>query len=185
MGRAGSSFLNPNHEPPVSASAIRMPGKNKAGTDYEISYALEIDEIKALVQDYRQAALNAIDAGFDGVEIHASTGFLIDYFLNAVTNQSTDVYGGSVDNRARFALEILDAVVDALGAERTGIRICPDSKYHEAKDADKPNVWAYMTTEIQNKHPGLSYVHFIEGRAQPHNDGSINRVDSLELYRQL
>jgi 2,4-dienoyl-CoA reductase-like NADH-dependent reductase (Old Yellow Enzyme family) len=86
MGLAGSSFLNPNQEKVVSASAIKMGGKNKAGKDYEVPHALEIDEIKALVQGYRQAALNANEAGFDGVEIHSASGFLIDSFLNESSN---------------------------------------------------------------------------------------------------
>lgn len=186
MGRCGSRFLNPNGEPPVSASAIPMSGKNLASQDFEVPHPLEIDKIKTLFQDYRQAALNAIEAGFDGVEIHASSGFLIERFLQEASNHRTDMYGGSMENRVRFALEVLDAVVDAVGADHAAIRFSPNSEYHEdTTNVNEPNVWAYMTTEIQKKHPNLSYLHFIEGRAQRDNDGVINVVDTLATYRQL
>jgi NADPH2 dehydrogenase len=87
--------------------------------------ALTTDEIKEYVATYAAAAKNAIRAGFDGVEIHGANGYLIDQFIQDVTNERTDEYGGSIENRARFALEITDAVVEAVGAERTGFRISP------------------------------------------------------------
>jgi len=87
--------------------------------------ALTTGEIKEYIAAYVTAANNAIRAGFDGVEVHGANGYLIDQFIQDVSNNRTDEYGGSVENRARFALEIVDAVVEAIGAERTGIRLSP------------------------------------------------------------
>jgi NADPH2 dehydrogenase len=108
-----------NNSPHVSASPILLPGQ------LEVPRALTTDEIKEYVATYAAAAKNAIRAGFDGVEIHGANGYLIDQFIQDVTNERTDEYGGSIENRARFALEITDAVVEAVGAERTGFRISP------------------------------------------------------------
>lgn len=104
IGRAGSKDRNPNQEQVVGPSAIPCPGKDFTGGDYELPRALTIDEIKALVNDYAQAAKNAVKAGFDGVELHGANGYLIDQFINSSSNQRTDIYGGSSENRARFAL---------------------------------------------------------------------------------
>ena len=94
--------------------------------------ALTTDEIKEYIATYVTAAKNAIRAGFDGVEVHGANGYLIDQFIQDVTNNRTDEYGGSVENRARFALEVVDAVVDAVGAERTGFRLSPWNPYSGA-----------------------------------------------------
>lgn len=184
-GRTASQSGNPNNEPVVGPSAIAITGKNMFGGDFDIPHALEIDEIKAIIQDYRQAALNAIEAGFDGVELHSANGYLIDQFINSSSNKRTDVYGGSIENRARFALEIIDAVVDAIGAERTAIRFSPGGEAQDMQDDTVVETWSYLTSEIQKKHPNLSYLHFIEARGQVNNDGTTNIVDSLEPYRQI
>ncbi|CAO3606952.1 unnamed protein product [Mucor hiemalis] len=186
IGRAGSKFLNPNQEQIVSASDIPISGKSLLGNDYEAPRPLEIDEIKAITQDYRQAALNAIEAGFDGVEIHSANGYLLDQFINTSSNKRTDIYGGSIENRARFSLEVVDAVVDAIGAERTAIRFSPGGGFQDMQDDTVVETWSYLTSELQKNHPLLAYVHFIEARAQIHNDSApISTVDSLEPYRQI
>jgi len=110
---------------------------------------LTIDEIKDIVQLYAQAAKNAVfKAGFDGVEIHGANGYLFDQFLQDMTNLRTDEYGGSIENRSRFGLEVVDAVVDAVGAERVGIRLSPWSKFggtfpllrlHKLSRSNKPH----------------------------------------------
>jgi NADPH2 dehydrogenase len=105
--------------PHVSASPISLPGKS------DVPRALTTDEIREYVAAYAAAAKNAIRAGFDGVEIHGADGYSIDQFMQDVTNERTDEYGGSIRNRARFALAVTDAVVEAVGAERTGLRISP------------------------------------------------------------
>ncbi|KAI8387399.1 hypothetical protein BD560DRAFT_486263 [Blakeslea trispora] len=184
IGRAGFKGLNPNQEQIVSASDIPISGKNMAGGDYEVPRPLTVEEIKALVQDYRQAALNAVEAGFDGVEIHGANGYLIDQFINTSSNKRTDQYGGSIENRARFALEIVDAVVDAIGADRTAIRFSPGGAFQDMKDDTVVETWSYLTTQLQQNHPDLAYLHFIEARASFFNDEA-NSVDTLEPYRQI
>jgi len=120
-GRAAETAVlaKENNSPYVSASPIPLPGKS------DIPRTLITEEIKEYVATYVAAAKNAIRAGFDGVEIHGANGYLIDQFIQDVSNQRTDEYGSSIENRARFALEVTDAVVEAVGAERTGFRISP------------------------------------------------------------
>jgi NADPH2 dehydrogenase len=109
----------------VGPSPIQVAGDN----DSVIPRELTVPEIKEYVQLYAKAARNAIEAGFDGVEIHGANGYLVDQFLQSVSNERTDEYGGSIQNRLRFPLEVIDAVVKAVGAERTGIRLSPWSKF--------------------------------------------------------
>jgi 2,4-dienoyl-CoA reductase-like NADH-dependent reductase (Old Yellow Enzyme family) len=186
VGRAGISALNPNQEPVVSASSISIKGPNffAGGAEFEIPRALDIDEIKALIQDYRQAALNAIEAGFDGIEIHGANGFLVDQFINSSSNKRTDIYGGSIANRARFPLEIIDVVADAIGAERTAIRFSPGGTNQDMQDDTVVETWSHLTSEIQKKHPNLAYLHFIEARSDVMTE-ALNTVDTLEPYRQI
>jgi len=94
---------------------------------------LTVAELGEYVQLYSKAASNAIEAGFDGVEVHAANGYLLDQFLQTTTNERTDEYGGSVDNRVRFPLEVINAVVETIGAERTAVRVSPWSKYQGAE----------------------------------------------------
>jgi 2,4-dienoyl-CoA reductase-like NADH-dependent reductase (Old Yellow Enzyme family) len=184
IGRAGSKYLNPNQEEVVSASSVAITGKNMAGGDYEVPHALEIDEIKAIIEQYRQAALNAIEAGFDGVEVHSANGYLLDQFINTSSNKRTDIYGGSIENRTRFSLEALEAIVQAVGAERTAIRFSPGGAFQDMADETVVDTWSHLTSEIQKKHPNLAYLHFIEARANIHGDGA-STADSLEPYRQI
>ncbi|KAI9476144.1 MAG: hypothetical protein EXX96DRAFT_575931 [Benjaminiella poitrasii] len=187
VGRAGSKKFNPNNEQVVSASDI--PIKNAVnyagGYEYEQPRALEIDEIKSIVQDYRQAALNAIEAGFDGVEIHSANGYLIDQFINSSSNKRTDIYGGPVENRSHFALEVVAAIADAIGPERTAIRFSPGTPYQDMHDENVIKTWSYITNELQIRHPDLAYLHFIQANARYREDGHQNTNDSLEPYRQI
>lgn len=184
IGRTGSTSLNPNGEPIVSASNVPMPGKKPSGAPYETPKPLEIHEINELVQTYKQAALNAIEAGFDGVEIHNANGYLLDQFLNTSSNKRTDEYGGSAENRARFTLEVVDAIVNAIGPERTAIRFSPDGKIQGMQDDNPLETWGYVTSRLQEKHPNLAYLHFIEARSSFYND-EVNIVDTLDPYRRL
>ncbi|KAI9487818.1 MAG: hypothetical protein EXX96DRAFT_554762 [Benjaminiella poitrasii] len=184
LGRAGSSQLNPNNEPIVSASAIPIPGKKANGRDYETPRPLETHEVKEWVEIYRQAAINAMEAGFDGVEIHNANGYLLDQFVNSTTNQRTDKYGGSIENRARFSLEVVDAIVDAIGAERTAIRFSPDGKVQGMKDDTPVETWSYLTSQLQQRHPRMAYLHFIEARSD-FSVEKVNTIDTLEPYRSI
>ncbi|OBZ87507.1 12-oxophytodienoate reductase 1 [Choanephora cucurbitarum] len=184
VGRAGLKSFNPNQEQIVSASDIPISGKNMFGVDHEVPRPLTVDEIKAIVQDYRQAALNAIEAGFDGVEIHGANGYLIDQFINSGTNKRTDQYGGSIENRARFAFEVIDAIAGAIGADRTAIRFSPGGSFQDMHDDTVVETWSYLTSQLQQNHPDLAYLHFIEARANFLNDET-NSADTLEPYRQI
>ncbi|XP_037040580.1 12-oxophytodienoate reductase 1-like [Bradysia coprophila] len=160
LGRAVSSKDLPPGNYPVSASAIAISGTGVFGTEYEVPHALTIDEIQDTIRDYATAAKNSIKAGFDGVEIHGAHGYLIDQFINTSSNVRTDEYGGSIENRARFALEVVDAVVEAVGINRVAIRFSPWCDFQDMKDDTPLETWSYLTEQLQAKHPGLAYIHF-------------------------
>ena len=113
----------------VGASPIRYNGVTVGGDDSVVPRELTGTELKEYVEVYTKAANNAIEAGFDGVEVHGGNGYLLDQFLQSVSNNRTDEYGGSIENRLRFPLEVIDSVVKAVGAERTAVRISPWSDY--------------------------------------------------------
>ncbi|KAG2231374.1 hypothetical protein INT48_007499 [Thamnidium elegans] len=185
IGRVGSKNLNPNQEQVVSASAIAITAPSWVSGDYhEIPRALEIEEIKDIVKQYARAAKNAIEAGFDGIEIHGANGHLVDQFINTSSNKRTDIYGGSIENRTRFAREIIDAVVEAIGAERTAIRFSPGETVHDMQDDTVVETWSYLTSEFQKNHPQLAYLHFVEVRGDYVGE-SVNTIDTLAPYRQI
>ncbi|MCJ1284293.1 Chanoclavine-I aldehyde reductase fgaOx3 [Xylographa opegraphella] len=130
--------------------------------------ALSEAEIHAFIADYASAAKNAIAAGFDGVEIHAANGYLIDQFTQDTCNQRTDAWGGSVENRARFGIEVARAVVAAVGAERTGIRLSPFSTFQGMRMADPEPQFAFLTRELRALR--LSYLHVVESRISGNAD---------------
>ncbi|KAI8641454.1 hypothetical protein BD408DRAFT_388801 [Parasitella parasitica] len=185
IGRVGSKYLNPNQEQVVSASDIPVQGKTMQGSDYEVPRPLEIGEINAITKEYAQAAKNAIEAGFDGVEIHGANGYLLDQFINTSSNKRTDIYGGSIENRARFPLQVVDAVVEAVGAERTAIRFSPGGAFQDMKDDTVEETWGYLTSELQENHPDLAYLHLIESRSNFFDPSLINTTDSLEPFRKI
>lgn len=139
----------------VSASNIPFEGG-------AIPTALTEAEIKEYIGLYAQAAKNAVAAGFDGVEVHGANGYLIDQFLQDVSNNRTDSYGGSIENRARFGLEVSKAVVDAIGAEKVGIRMSPFSNFQGMKMKDPVPQFTYYTEEL--KKLKLAYIHVVESR---------------------
>jgi N-ethylmaleimide reductase len=117
--------------------------------------------VKALVQTYAKAAQNAKDAGFDMVEIHAANGYLIDQFLRDKTNHRTDQYGGSIENRARFLLEVIDEIIKVYPANLMGCRISPASTFNDIDDSDPQNLYNYVISELGKRK--LAYLHIIEG----------------------
>ncbi|MGH8043672.1 MAG: alkene reductase, partial [Stenotrophomonas sp.] len=124
--------------------------------------ALRLDEIPALIQDYRQAARNAITAGFDGVELHAANGYLIDQFLRDGSNLRTDEYGGSIENRTRLLDEVVRAIAAEIGAERTGVRLSPVTPANDAHDS-QPQPLFERAVERLDAIGGLAFIHVIEG----------------------
>ncbi len=164
VGRISHPSYQPNGQKPVSASAIAPEGKvrlaNGEQVDYVVPRALETDEIAGVVQQYANGARNAKAAGFDGVEIHGANGYLIDQFLRDGSNQRSDQYGGSLENRVRFLNEVTAAVVDVWGAERVGLRLSPASGEGSKRDS---NALATFTraAEVANQHH-LVYLHLAE-----------------------
>jgi N-ethylmaleimide reductase len=123
--------------------------------------ALRIEEIKATVQDYVAGAARAMAAGFDGVEIHGANGYLIDQFLKDGTNTRTDAYGGSIENRCRFAIEVVEAVTAAIGADKVGIRLSPNVPNGGIKDSDPLNLFIHLAGKLNEY--DLAFVHIHEG----------------------
>jgi|GEM_PF-25762 len=151
---------------PVAPSAIGYQGEvftAQGMAPVVTPRALETGEVAGVVAQFRQGAENAKQAGFDGVELHGANGYLLDQFLLSSTNQRTDQYGGSVENRARFALEVAQAALDVFGADRVGFRVSPTLAFNDMHDPDKPGVFTYLAAQLSTL--GLAYLHVIE--AQP------------------
>ncbi|KAI0803082.1 NADH:flavin oxidoreductase/NADH oxidase [Irpex lacteus] len=154
--------------PYVSSSDVQLTGKPFPARP------LTVDEIKEYVTLYATAASNAVHgAGFDGVEIHGANGYLIDQFIQDVSNTRTDEYGGSIENRARFALEVVDAVVAKVGAEKTGIRLSPWNNFQDMKMKEPIPQFRYVVQKIAEKQPKLAYLHLVEPRVEGSSDRAV------------
>ena len=164
VGRISHSSIQLNGELPVAPSAIKPEGQAYTTAGFvtlETPRALRLDEMPGIVNQYREAAKNALAAGFDGVEIHAANGYLLDQFLRDRTNQRTDAYGGSIENRARLLLEVTEAVVAVWGGDRVGIRISPLSKFGDIADSNPQALFTYVVKQLNAFN--LAYLHTIEG----------------------
>ena len=140
-----------NGETPVSASTVQQAGHVsllRPKRSYVLPRALEISEIHAITEQFKQAAIRAKEAGFDGVELHAANGYLIDQFLQTKTNLREDEYGGSVENRARFLLEVVDALVEVWGAGRVGVHLAPRGDEHDMGDHDPRETFGYAMEQL-------------------------------------
>lgn len=169
---------------PVAPSAIRPAGQvfTTAGMqDYVTPRALETAELPGVVAAYAHAARQAKAAGFDAVEVHGANGYLLDQFLRSGTNHRTDAYGGSVENRARLLLEVVDAVVAIWGADRVGVRLSPFNPFNDISDADPAATFGYVAAELGRR--GLAYLHVIEPVAAGHPMGSTHGRISPALKR--
>lgn len=168
---------------PVSASALKMQGEVytfEGMKAYETPRALEVNEIHELVQTYKQAALNAIEAGFDGVEVHGANGYLLDQFLRDGTNKRADSYGGTIENRSRFLFEVLDAVTGAIGADKTGLRLSPSGTFNDMSDSNPEEDFTYVCQRLSAYK--LAYLHVIDALEGDIKHGA-NVVD-LEVLRK-
>ena len=164
VGRVSHTSLQPNGGAPVAPSALTAATKtfvNNGFAETSAPRALELSEIPGIVEDYRRAAANAIKAGFDGVEVHGANGYLIDQFLKDGANQRTDAYGGSIENRTRFLLEVMDAVIGEIGAARTGLRLSPVSPANGISDSNPQALFNHVIEALEKRHP--VYIHVIEG----------------------
>nr|GMD24570.1 putative 12-oxophytodienoate reductase 11 [Ipomoea batatas] len=165
-GRVSNKGYQPNGQAPISSTdkplTPRFLPNSIDVTEFTPPRRLRTDEIPQIINDFRLSARNAIEAGFDGVEIHGAHGYLIDQFLKDEVNDRTDQYGGSLENRCRFALEIVDAIANEIGADRVGIRLSPFANYMESGDSN-PNALGVYMAEALNKY-GILYCHMVEPR---------------------
>ena len=165
VGRISHVSLQPNGQAPVAPSPITANSQTFTASgfaDVSEPRALETEEIARVVDDYRKAAENARTAGFDGVEVHAANGYLIDQFLRDSTNKRTDAYGGSVENRTRFLAEILGAVTKVYPSKRVGVRFSPFSGFNDIADSDPLTIFGAAIARANDA--GLGYVHLVEGQ---------------------
>ena len=165
-GRASHSDFH-NGRLPVSASAVKLNGDDihtpVGKKSYETPHALTVDDIKAIVNDYRRAAMNARKAGFSGVEVHGANGYLINQFLDSKTNLREDQYGGSIENRFRFFREVLEAVLEVWAPEQVGARISPNGVFNDMGSVDFRETYLYAAKEINRF--SLGYLHIMDGLA--------------------
>ncbi|KAJ1384370.1 NADH:flavin oxidoreductase/NADH oxidase, N-terminal [Sesbania bispinosa] len=163
VGRVSNSGYQPSGQAPISSTDKPLtPQNGNDVSEFTPPRRLRMDEIPHIVNDFRVAARNAIQAGFDGVEIHGAHGFLLEQFMKDKVNDRTDEYGGSLENRCRFTLEIVEAVVNEIGAERVGIRLSPFAEYVECGDSNPEALGLYMVNAL-NKY-GILYCHMVEPR---------------------
>lgn len=192
VGRVSHTSLQENGQSPVAPSAISAEGVSvflaKDGQEassgagemvqHSAPRALTIPEIQQIIKDYAQAAKNAIEAGFDGVELHGANGYLIEQFIDSQTNLRTDEYGGSLENRLRFLKEVVTAVADAVGAERVGVRQAPLTTLMGAMD-DNPEETYIAAAKILNE-IGIAYIHIAEA---DWDNAPVMPVSFKEAYR--
>lgn len=168
VGRVSHVDLQPGGQAPVAPSAIRANTKTvlirdgvPAFEDTSMPRALTLAELPGIVADYRRAARNAMAAGFDGVEVHGANGYLLDQFLRSGSNTRTDAYGGSIENRARFLLEVMAGVCEEIGADRVGVRLSPVTPSNDAQDLQPQPLFDYVVRQLAPLK--LAFLHFIEG----------------------
>jgi N-ethylmaleimide reductase len=177
-GRVASRINKDDDSEIVAPSAIRCNAKIFTDTsglvDMDEPRALATDEIPQVIAEFRQAALNAREAGLDGVELHCSSGYLPMQFLSSNTNQRTDQYGGSAENRIRFVIEVLEAMGEAIGSDRVGLRVCPGFEYNDIHDENPAETYGLLFDHASKL--GLAYLHLVR-RAFP-------KVDNYQLTKE-
>jgi N-ethylmaleimide reductase len=159
-GRISDPSFLPESATPVAPSAVRPEGASYTDSGmkpFVTPRALAISEIPAIVEDYRHATRLALETGFDGVELHAASGYLPEQFLSSETNLREDAYGGSIANRARFALEVLEAMTGEAGGDRVGIKISPEMKFNDIEDAQPVETYTHLVDQLARF--GLAYMH--------------------------
>jgi N-ethylmaleimide reductase len=185
-GRMSHTAFQPGEQAPVAPSAIAakaqtyLPGQGFVPTS--TPRALEISEIAGIVNDFRTAARNAITAGFDGIEIHGAHGYLLDAFLRDGANHRTDAYGGSIENRARFLVEVMAAVIAEIGADKVGVRLSPVSPANDSSESHPQPLFEHVVRELNKLHP--VYIHVVEGATGgPRDNAPFDYVALKALYQ--
>ncbi|BFT62889.1 alkene reductase [Pseudomonas moorei] len=190
-GRTSHSSYSPEGALPVAPSAL-APVDGQAFTPefslvpFEIPRALDIDELPGIVNDFRQAAENAMAAGFDGVEIHSANGYLLDQFLQDNSNLREDAYGGSIAGRARLLLNVVDAIAHTIGADKVGVRLSPSGNFNDMKESNPTDLFSYVIQALSER--GIAYLHLIEPRASSvglGDDLSLDVANNARLFRRL
>lgn len=190
VGRISHSSLHPDEGLPVAPSAVKPSGEvliaDWTMAPYETPRALETHEIPGVIAQFAAAAQRAKDAGFDGVEVHGANGYLLDQFLQDGSNRRTDAYGGSVENRARLLLEVVDAVGGVWGSERVGVRLSPYGTFNDMHDSDPEALFTHVLQRLSDR--GIAYAHVIEPRASTAGGG--DDVDhgapcTSEIFRRV
>lgn len=188
VGRISHSSHQPNGAMPVAPSAIAPTGKTFTAdwkqVPYETPRALETSELAGIVADYKKAAENAKAVGFDGVEVHGANGYLLDQFLQDGTNHRTDNYGGSIENRARLLLEVVDATIAVWGKGRVGVRLSPYGTFSDMSDSNAVALFTYVLEQLSKR--GVAYAHLIEPRATSaggSDDVNHHAPSTSELFR--
>ena len=159
-GRIALPDFLPDNAQPVAPSAVKANGQNYTDDgmkDFVEPRELSTEEVKATIKDFGKAAKNAVDAGFDGVELHGANGYLVHQFLGTNTNLRTDEYGGSDENRVRFLLEIIDAMTAEIGADNIGLKISPTVPFNDMEDANAKEFYPYLIEKLNEKN--LAYLH--------------------------
>ncbi|KAH7332822.1 putative NADPH2 dehydrogenase chain OYE2 [Rhizoctonia solani] len=173
VGRVGyPEILRAGGHPYVSSSPTKHPLRD------QVPLELSRNDIKRYVALYAEAARRAVhEAGFDGVEVHACNGSLIEQFIQDVVNQRADDYGGSIQNRSKFVLEVVDAVTEKIGVKRTSVRFSPWSKAQGMGMRNPIPTYSYIISELVQRHPALAYIHMIEPGINSHENGSTQVLD--------
>ncbi|KAI0088267.1 FMN-linked oxidoreductase [Irpex rosettiformis] len=182
LGRAASpdQLEKEGPYPYVSASDVQLTGRPFPPRP------LTVEEIKEYISLYATAASNAVHgAGFDGVEIHGANSYLVDQFIQDVSNKRTDEYGGSIEKRARFALEVVDAVVAKIGAEKTGIRLSPWNRFQDMRMKEPIPQFRYVVQQIAERQPNLAFLHVVEPRVQGSEDCEVPAGESNDFIREI
>jgi len=196
VGRISHPALQPDNMLPVAPSAVKPAGEafieNENGEGALVPFvtprALQIEEMPYLVQQYQRGTRNALAAGFDGVEVHSANGYLLDQFLNSKTNRRQDEYGGSVENRARLLLEVVETVKQVAGGDRVGVRLSPLGSFNDIGDADPETTFGYVADKLDKQQ--LAYLHVINPstaaleKGQPPDTRALRMLELMrEKYR--
>ncbi|XP_059461033.1 putative 12-oxophytodienoate reductase 11 [Corylus avellana] len=182
-GRVSDYSYQPDGQPPISSTDKPLTAEinGSSAADYPPPRRLNTHEISQVVNDFRIAAKNAMEAGFDGVEIHGANGYLLDQFLKDQVNDRTDEYGGSLENRCRFPLEVVKAVADEIGADRVGLRLSPFADYNDCGDSNPEALGLHMAESL-NKY-GILYCHMIEPRMITQFEKSETKLSLLPMRK--
>jgi N-ethylmaleimide reductase len=185
-GRVGHS-IDRNGKLPVAPSAIAIEGAKhftaQGPQDYEVPEALTTDQIKQIIIDYKQAAINAIEAGFDGVELHGANGYLPNQFLAENANQRDDEYGGSIENNCRFILEVMQTLINTIGGDKVGIKISPLQPYGNISLNDPIATFTYLIEELNKM--DFAFVEIMKRSPMFPSLPHYPKIDEVELFGSL